>query len=129
MEQFSLEKYLENPQRKVVTRCGKEARIICTDRRSIAGYNIGALLDNGSTEEFVTYTANGKFNNGYDDYDLFFTPHKQSRWVYLYKVEDEAVGEDYYGIQRSGLFNSKKEAEKCMGKDNGFALTEITWEE
>ena len=35
MEQFSLEKYLANPSRKVVTRDGRNARIICTDRKDL----------------------------------------------------------------------------------------------
>ena len=34
MEQFSLEKYLANPSRKVVTRSGHSVRIICTDRKA-----------------------------------------------------------------------------------------------
>ena len=33
MKQFSLEKYLENPNRKVVTRGGRAVRTICTDRK------------------------------------------------------------------------------------------------
>lgn len=33
MEQFSLKKYLKNPDRKVVTRDGRDVRIICTDRK------------------------------------------------------------------------------------------------
>ena len=32
MKQFSLEEYLEHPDRKVVTRDGRSVRIICTDR-------------------------------------------------------------------------------------------------
>ena len=31
MEKFNLEEYLKNPSRKVVTRDGRNARIICTD--------------------------------------------------------------------------------------------------
>ena len=31
MNEFSLEEYLKNPERKVVTRDGKNVRIICTD--------------------------------------------------------------------------------------------------
>ena len=33
MEQFNLEKYLENPNRKIVTCDGKSVRIVCTDRK------------------------------------------------------------------------------------------------
>ena len=32
MEEFSLGKYLKNPNRKIVTRDGKSVRIVCTDR-------------------------------------------------------------------------------------------------
>ena len=32
MKQFSIEEYLKNPDRKVVTRNGLPVRIICTDR-------------------------------------------------------------------------------------------------
>lgn len=32
MEQFNLNKYLENPDRKLVTREGNSVRIICTDK-------------------------------------------------------------------------------------------------
>ena len=31
MKQFSLEEFKKNPNRKVVTRDGKQVRIICTD--------------------------------------------------------------------------------------------------
>ena len=33
MKQFSIEQYLKNPDRKVVTRNGLPVRIICTDRK------------------------------------------------------------------------------------------------
>lgn len=33
MKEFSLEEYLKNPNRKIVTRDGRDVRIICTDRR------------------------------------------------------------------------------------------------
>ena len=35
MKQFSLEEYLKNPSRKVVTKDGKSVRIICTDAKGI----------------------------------------------------------------------------------------------
>ena len=31
MKQFNLEEYLKNPSRKVITRDGREARIMCTE--------------------------------------------------------------------------------------------------
>lgn len=35
MKQFSLEEYIKNPSRKIVTRDGKEARIVCTDKKDV----------------------------------------------------------------------------------------------
>lgn len=32
MKQFNLDEYLKNPSRRVVTRDGRNVRIICTDR-------------------------------------------------------------------------------------------------
>lgn len=36
MKQFSLDEYLKNPTRPIVTRDGRSVRIICTDRKSDA---------------------------------------------------------------------------------------------
>ena len=82
MEQFSLEKYLANPSRKVVTRDGKKARIICTDRRD-SKYPIIALIENRPGGEAIySYTKDGKYTaNGTSDSDLFFAPEKHEGWV------------------------------------------------
>lgn len=37
MKEFSLEEHLKNPEKKIVTRNGRKARIICTDRDSFDG--------------------------------------------------------------------------------------------
>ena len=78
MEQFSLEKYLANPARRVVTRDGRKARIICTDMRC-ANYPIVALITicDNNTENIYTYTKDGEWDN-YEstDYDLFFATEK-----------------------------------------------------
>lgn len=42
MKQFDLQEYLKNPQKKIVTRDGERARIICTDRNP--NYPIVALV-------------------------------------------------------------------------------------
>ena len=73
MEQFSLEKYLANPSRKVVTRCGYSVRILCTDKKS--SLSIVALITNKDGGEFVgNYNSFGKYNDcdyAYS-FDLFF---------------------------------------------------------
>lgn len=43
MKQFSLEEYLANPAKKVVTRSGKDVRILCTDAKG--DFPIIALID------------------------------------------------------------------------------------
>ena len=60
MKEFSLEEYIKNPNRKIVTRDGKEARIVCTDKKG--RYPIIALsqvLDDDD-EEIHSYTKSGK---------------------------------------------------------------------
>lgn len=48
MRPFNLDEYLKDPSRKVVTRDGHEARILCTDRDN-DNYPIIALYYNGRT--------------------------------------------------------------------------------
>ena len=63
MKPFNLEEYLKNPSRKIVTRDGRNARIVCTDRR-YENYPIVALVqisDNCINEEVYTYTKDGEF--------------------------------------------------------------------
>ena len=77
MEKFNLEKYLANPSRKLVTRDGREARIICTDM-NYKNHPIVALIANDNdTENVYTYTKDGEWDN-YESttYDLFFAPEK-----------------------------------------------------
>ena len=51
MKQFSLEEYLKNPSRKVVTRDGRKARIVCTD--AMGDYPLIALVEalDGTAEQ------------------------------------------------------------------------------
>lgn len=60
MKQFNLEEYLKNPNRKVVTRDGRSARIISTDAKG--EFPIIALVEkyNGRTENAFAFTKNGK---------------------------------------------------------------------
>ena len=122
MKQFSLEEYLKNPSRKIVTRDGNNVRIICTDRKD-TDYPIVALIDSRGKEETLSYTKNGYFyyNERKDVNDLFFTPEKHERWINLYKDND--------GIYASmDTFKTKEEAEalSCSGC---IATVKIEWEE
>ena len=84
MKQFSLEEYLKNPSKKVVTRDGRSARIRCTDRID-PYFPIVALISTESGEDIVEYTSNGlHWLGAKTDYDLFFAPEKHEGWVNIY---------------------------------------------
>lgn len=104
MKQFNLEEYLENPSRKVVTRDGRNVRIVCTDKK---GFNpILALVTrhDSITEDIYLYTKNGELSEGNSTKSsLFFAPEKHEGWVnimglnsnemycaFIYKLEEEA---------------------------------------
>ena len=124
MKQFDLKEYLANPSRKVVTRNGRNARIICTDRRDLY-FPIIALIENksGLVETIMYYTKDGKFYiNGSTDYDLFFAPEKHTGWVNLYKgltTNTRYFCEDVY--------DSEEEAKKKSG--GAIATIKVEWEE
>ena len=126
MKQFSLEEYLKNPTRKIVTRDGHNARIICTDRRGLNVKPIATLITIPNGDEIIkTYWENGVETQGYEDNpnDLFFVPIKKEGWI---KV--------YYGKSRCNtfvcnrIFATKEEAEK-QTNDNVVAIIKIEWEE
>ena len=129
MEQFSLEKYLANPARKVVTRGGQNVRIICTNRRDL-NFPIIALIENksGLGETTIYYTRDGKFYiNGSTDFDLFFAPEKHIGWINLFKG-DYANAETYLGD--FPIYSSKEIAERngrCCR--NYLSTIKIEWEE
>ena len=123
MEQFSLEKYLANPSRKVVTRDGRNARIICTDRRDL-NYPIIALIETSSGEEMAySHTKDGRHCADCSDiFDLFFAPEKHEGWVNVSREE--------YGYEGGLIYDSKDDAEK-IAKVNKccIATIKIEWEE
>lgn len=125
MKQFSLEEYIKNPSRKIVTRDGKEARIVCTDKKG--RYPIIALsqvLDDDD-EEIHSYTKSGKMFMTIDsNADLFFAPEKHEGWVNLYK--DNA----YYYLVSSIVYQSESEAKKCIVKNLNYVGTiKVEWED
>ena len=90
MKEFSLEEYLKNPNREVVTRDGKKVRIICTDRVGLYTKPIVALitLPNGD-ENIKTFWDNGIETAGSEyENDLFFAPEKHEGWIIINKYPD-----------------------------------------
>ena len=130
MKPFSLEKYLENPSRKVVTRDGKPARIICIDaKREHYGegpHPVVALVEEKKNQETIyCYGSDGIFREGYKyGHDLFFAPVKCEGWINIYKcvnVVDERTG--------NVIFKTKEEALDNILSTNYIDTVHIEWEE
>ena len=108
MKQFSLEEYLANPSRKVITRDRKAVKILCTNYESrqpiiaeIEGHNYSR-----------SFTKDGRYHvdNKNSPYDLFFAPEKHEGWINIYadindnsytgnhicKSKEEAIEAAYY---------------------------------
>src|SRR5574344_2158317 len=112
MEQFNLEKYLANPKRKVVTRDGRNARIVCTDRKGTE-YSVVALCTMSSgSEDCYFYLPNGRMYLSADScLDLFFAPEKHEGWVNLFNLSE--------GPYLGSVYSSKEVAE-AMSKKCGL---------
>ena len=124
MEQFSLEKYLANPSRKVVTRSGRAVRIICTDRRG-TNYPVIALVEFDWGEDPIGYTKDGKYRiRDKSDGDLFFAPETHEGWINVYRYSDG--GHAYAGA----VYDSKEDAEKRKIIDENYVATiKLEWVE
>ena len=125
MKEFNLEEYLKNPNQKVVTRDGREVRIICTDFKSQMNKPIIALIKEDE-ENVYTYNRDGYFYNNNDSYlDLFFDTIKREGWVNLYK----GIVIDYLPSVVQKIYKSKENAIKNKRNDDYLATVKIEWEE
>ena len=128
MKPFNLEEYLANPNRKIVTRDGRNVRIICTDRKD-SDAPIVALVENeyAEGERGMCYTKEGKvYSDNLSNVDLFFAPEKHEGWVNIYKEwsegSDRSLGARIYPTKE----DAKKEGNKWS---NYVTTTKIEWEE
>ena len=122
MKQFNLEEYLKNPNR-VVTRDGREVRIICTDFNNNT-YPI--IIEVKDMTEPVAVTREGRFFGSTmpNDLDLFFATERKEGWANLYRGNIDYIG--------GCVYTSKEEAEENKGKGNKesyVATVKIEWEE
>ena len=123
MKQFSLDEYLKNPSRKVVTREGKNVRIVCTDKKG-NDYPVVALIEWEKVEEACDYTKDGCLNDGrITEYDLFFAPEKYEGWANIYLCDGEYSLDDV-------IYSSRIDAEESGKKFEDYLTTiQIEWEE
>ena len=129
MKEFNLDEYLKNPSQKVVTRDGREVRIICTDFKSQMNKPIIALIKEDEDEENAfNFKENGRWHlpeNEESLKDLFFAPIKKEGWVNLYK----GIVKDYLPSVGQKIYKSKENAIKNKRNDDYLATVKIEWEE
>lgn len=126
MKQFNLEEYLKNTERKVVTRDGRNVRIICTDAKG--GYPVVVLIEEqySNRESIYTFTKNGcwSISDIENINDLFFAPEKHEGWLNIYRSES-----GFY--LRGNPYKSKEEADEVAKANykNFCTTVKIEWEE
>lgn len=123
MKQFNLEEYLKNPSKKVVTRDGRNVRIICTDRESTY-FPIIALVKKECIEENAAYTKDGKYYlDDTNDNDLFFALEKHEGYVCIHFNNGIYYLDDV-------IYSSKEDAKNNAEKFDDYLTTvKIEWEE
>ena len=125
MEQFNLGKYLANPKRKVVTRDGRNVRIVCTDQKGTE-YSVVALCTmSNESEHLYSYLPNGRRYVDTDScVDLFFAPEKKEGYINVYRD-----GDDYY-TGGTEIYSSEAEAVRHALKIFGYVkAVKVEWEE
>ena len=115
MKQFSLEEYLKNPNRKVVTRDGRNVKIHCTDYTDDS-FIIAKIEGEDCSHSF--YKNGSYIGDKKSPRDLFFAPEKHEGWVNIYP--DSVIGHE--------LHKSEEDAKKLADSDV-IATVKIEWEE
>lgn len=114
MKPFSLEEHLKNPERKIVTRDGRDARIICTN--FLSNKNVIAEIEKDGYS--LSYDENGRNNNFSTPCDLFFAPEKREGWINIFRGP----------LTGCSIHKSEKDA-KASASSNVIATVKIEWEE
>ena len=99
MEQFSLEQWLQDKSRKVVTRDGREVRIICWDRNTTYWKIVGLVTSpDGSTENPYTYDVNGNESDGclHDHRNDLFFADEEKELTEFEKVVQSILNEPHF---------------------------------
>lgn len=122
MKEFNLNEYLKDPSQKVITRDGRNVRIICTNMKSEYPLIALAINKDDNKESLLNYKENGKYFYAVSENDLFFAPDKKEGWINIFRYKTDL----YIG----DVFETKEEAEK-MGKlsKNYITTIKIEWEE
>ena len=122
MRQFDLKEYLANPNKKVVTRDGRNVKIYCTNY--YCQHPIIAQIE--GEERSHAFRETGQYNiYGESIGDLFFAPEKHEGWINIFKSSN-----DIAFLGQSRIFESKEDAQKD-GKDceSYVATVKVEWED
>lgn len=131
MKAFSLKEYLKNPEKKVITRDGRNVRIRCTDRRG-CDCPIVALVETSTrkAENILSYREDGRWSPAGgplvdSNLDLFFAPEKHEGWINIYRADDvKCTATDKY------VYRSEIDAiNGIAGNKDYIATIKIEWEE
>lgn len=109
-KQFDLQEYLENPNRKVITRGGQSVRIVCTDMIGTSYPVLAVYKYDPTHESYYSCTIDGKLRKNGDitGLDLFFVPEKKEGWVNLFNLSE--------GPCLGRVYSSKEVAESMIKK-------------
>ena len=122
MKQFSLEEYLKNSSKKVVTRDGRKVKIRCTNL--VSDNPVVAQID--GTGYSLSYPKDGKCSacqNSIDD--LFFAPEKCEGWINIFKNSNDTAF-----LGENCIYSSKEDAEReGMKCDDYVSTVKVEWEE
>ena len=113
----------------VCTKNGRDARIICFDRK-FETYPIVALIDNRlGGEDIEYYTINGKYEfEAESEFDLFMTPVKREGWVNIYKEGFETwVDAEIFSTKENAI--EYNEISTSVDRENYLTTVKIEWEE
>ena len=120
MERFKLDEYLKDTSRKIVTRDGRNVRIVCTDVKGNAPI-VAVIEEKDKTENVFRYEYDG-IMHGYHDIDLFFAPDIHVGWINIRK--DCLYWRNYW------LYSTEEEAKEAAAQCDGPVFTtKVEWEE
>ena len=122
MKRFNLEEYLANPNKKVVTRSGKNVTIHCTNYQ----WSFPIIAEIEGLDASMAFNIDGVYGliPG-SNYDLFFAPEKHEGWINIFKSSN-----DIAFLGQSRIFESKEDAQKD-GKDceSYVSTVKVEWED
>ena len=118
MKQFSIEEYLANSSRQVVTRDGQSVRIICTDFNNPIYPVIGEIK---GAKWPTSFTASGRQGAvGESPIDRFCASKRHEGWVNIYPGP-------FTGVV---VYKTEEDAKHCANANaKVIATIKIEWEE